>query len=106
MWISMDINHSNNRISAWINEIQQNILEKDIDSIIEQFKENYIGILDDSQLLQNILRARRFFSSSAYFGYRLGKNMLTLCPTNLTKNYDLYFTDCNGVVKTDVHENL
>jgi hypothetical protein len=102
----MNINHSNNRISAWINETQQNILEKDIDSIIEQFKENYIGKLSYLPISQDILRSRRFFSSSAYFGYRLGKNMLTLCPTNLTKNYDLYFTDCNGVVKTDVHESL
>lgn len=102
----MNINPDHTRISAWINDTQRTILEHDIDSTINQFKENYIGIIDDSQLLQNILRARRFFSSSAYFGYRLGKNMLTLCPTNLTKNYDLYFTDCNGVVKTDVHESL
>jgi lysophospholipase L1-like esterase len=102
----MDLTPSVNQLSAWIDETQKTIQENDFESIINEYKESYIGKLSYLPISQDILRARRFFSSSAYFGYRLGKNMLTLCPTNLTKNYDLYFTDCNGVVKTDVHESI
>jgi len=102
----MNLTPAINKISAWIDETQKAVLQEDFDSIINEFKGSYIGKLSYFPISHDILRARRFFSSSAYFGYRLGKAMLTLCPTNLTKNYDLYFTDCNGVVKTDVHESL
>jgi hypothetical protein len=89
----MNLPSPNHAISEWVDETQRAVLDKDFDSIIHEFQENYIGKLSYQPIYQDVIRSRSFFSSSAYFGYRLGKNMLTLCPTNLSKNYDLYFTD-------------
>lgn len=102
----MNLPSPNHAISEWVDETQRAVLDKDFDSIIHEFQENYIGKLSYQPIYQDVIRSRSFFSSSAYFGYRLGKNMLTLCPTNLSKNYDLYFTDSNGVLKTNVQQRL
>ncbi len=96
----------NTAISDWVNETQAPFLEQRHQTIIERFRERYIGNLSFLPITDDIKRSRTFFHPNAYFGYRLGKNMLTLSPTNLSRELDLYFTDRNGVLKTDVEQDL
>jgi hypothetical protein len=97
---------SKNLIADWICETQAPFLDQEHSSVINRFGNCYIGTIGFLPITEEIERARKFFHSNSYFGYRLGKNMLTLSPTNLSKNLDLYFTDCNGVLKTDIEQEL
>ncbi len=98
--------HQKTSISEWLNETQVPFLEQKHQAVIERFRERYIGNLSFLPITEDITRSRTFFHPNAYFGYRLGKNMLTLSPTSLSKEFDLYFTDCDGVLKTDVTQTL
>lgn len=93
-------------ISEWLHETRAPFLEQKHLSVIERFRESYIGNLSFLPITEDITRSRTFFHPNAYFGYRLGKNMLTLSPTNLSRELDLYFTDSNGVLKTDIEQKL
>ena len=95
---------SNNDILSLFNEVNSDITDEYLIKILKLNKNlKFIGSIDSSQNIQNILTKYKFYKNSAYYGVMYEKNVSTLLATRKKKGADLIATDKDGILKNSLN---
>jgi len=66
-------------------------------------KLKFIGILRNSEELNDIEAARKFSPTSAFYGNKYGKSVAAFWDIRSNSDPDLYCTDEDGILKNEIH---
>ena len=94
---------SNNDIKSLFNEVSSDISDEYLIKILKLNKDlEFIGPIDNSQSIKNILTKQKFFKKSSYYGIMYEKNVSTLLNTRSKNGADLMATDKDGILKNSL----
>jgi hypothetical protein len=64
----------------------------------------YVGVVRNQELYDDISRWRKFFTFSAFYGHRFGSNLALVADLRPGQGMDLYITDSDGIMKNRVND--
>ena len=77
------------------------------EQLIELAKKNdytkFIGLIDSSENIKNILKARKFLKPSSFYGHMYGENISTAWNMRPSEGIDVFETDSNGILKNSIN---
>ncbi len=63
----------------------------------------FIGPIDSSEDINNILMARKFLKPSSFYGHMYGENISTAWNIRPSEGMDVFETDSNGILKNSIN---
>ena len=79
------------------------------DTLIKLAKDDksakFIGTINNSGDIENILTARKFLKPSSFYGHMYADNVSTAWNLRQSEGMDIFVTDSNGILKNSVNSD-